>query len=888
MIWKTLPLVALFMLIFNGSRAQDIQGLLTKINAYHDSRPIEKIHLHLDKSTYTAGETIWFKAYEVVGVENLLSNLSKIIYIDLIDPKDRNIAALKIPLTSGLGLGNISLVDTLIEGTYRLRAYSNWMRNDSSSYFFNQNIEISNGRLDNVLTKSGLQGENYSIVLQDLNQKPLADATVRYQISLGDKSLKRGRVNSDAEGKIQIPFREEYGNAKLAINFDNKEQAPIQKIFKLPPAQQQGNSVQFFPEGGNLLVGTINKLAVKALRPNGLGIAATTYVMTSTGDTAAIVKTNALGMGASPLFVNANESLRALTLFDDGTQTESELPEIKKSGLNIQVNNGNKAKLFAQINLSSDKQDNSDIYFMLQHNGRVYYVSKQAASKNELIFSVAKAELPAGILTISILNSRFEPLIERPVFIAKEEESLPLSATLSSNSAKPRTQVSVALQAGNAADTTRYAALSAAVVNISKAKFDSANAGNILSNLFLAADIKGHIENPSFYFTDESRLADLDNLLLTQAWRKLDWTANLDGSSSPAFPAEQSISISGQARKLGRKAPASGAKITLVSTQNFMDFIDTLATEEGNFVFDELAFADSAKFLITAKDEKGKNNIDIILTPNTIPTIGLNKNEPTVKNDVNSLLLDELLQSKKYFAGLESQGLMEKSIALEEVVVTATRPRHKASESSANLNGPGNADQVISAEELETCPTLDMCLNGRLMGVIFQNGVPYNTRSMAGGGGAMQIVLDGMYIEGDQLSMISPMDVQSVEVLRNINYTAIYGSYGANGLIIITTKTGKDAIRNYTPKGIITLQPKGYHLNKTFYKPVYEVGSETALNQDLRTTIHWEPNIIADKEGKATFDFYTADEAGQYLITIEGIDFAGRMVHKTLSLDVKP
>lgn len=883
MIWKTLPLIALFMLIFNGSRAQDIQGLLTQINAYHDSRPIEKIHLHLDKTTYTAGETIWFKAYEVVGVENLLSNLSKIIYVDLIDPKDRTISALKIPLTSGLGVGDIGLVDTLIEGTYRLRAYSNWMRNDSSSYFFNQNIEISNGRLDNVITNSGLQGENYSIVLQDLNQKPLADATVRYQISLGAKNLKRGRVSSDAEGKIQIPFREEYANAKLAISFDNSAQAPIQKVFKLPAAQQQGNSVQFFPEGGNLLAGTINKLAVKALRPNGLGIAAITYVITSTGDTAAIVKTNALGMGASPLFVNANESLRALTRFDDGTQTESTLPEIKKSGFNIQVNNGNKAKLFAQINLSSDKQDNSDIYFMLQHNGRVYYVSKQVASKNELIFSVAKAELPAGILTISILNSRLEPILERPVFIAKDEDSLPLVASLSSNLAKPRTKISVALEAGKTGDSTRYAALSAAVVNSSKGKFDSANAGNILSNLFLAADIKGHIENPSFYFMDETRLNDLDNLLLTQAWRKLDWTADMN-SGDPAFPAEQSISIRGQARKLGRKAPASGAKITLVSTQNFMDFIDTLATEEGNFVFDELAFADSAKFLITAKDQKGKNNIDIIVTPNTVPDIGLNKNEPTVKNDVNSFLLDELLQSKKYFAGLESQGLMEKSIAIEEVVVTATRPRRKASENSANLNGPGNADQVISAEELETCPTLDMCLNGRLMGVMFRNGVPYTTR----GGGEMQIILDGMYIEGDQLSMISPMDVQSVEVLRNVNYTAIYGSYGGNGVIIITTKTGKDAIRNYTPKGIITLQPKGYHLNKTFYKPVYEVGSETALNQDLRTTIHWEPNLIADKDGKAAFEFYTADEAGQYLITIEGIDFAGRIVHQTLRLEVKP
>jgi len=139
-----------------------------------------------------------------------------------------------------------------------------------------------------------------------------------------------------------------------------------------------------------------------------------------------------------------------------------------------------------------------------------------------------------------------------------------------------------------------------------------------------------------------------------------------------------------------------------------------------------------------------------------------------------------------------------------------------------------------------------------------------------------------MYIEGDQLSMIVPQDIQSIEVLRSINYTAIYGSNGGNGLLIITSKTGRDGLRDYTPKGILTVRPEGLHLSKTFYKPVYEVDSGDQLNQDLRTTIHWEPNIVTDKDGKAVFDFYTADEPGEYLITIEGLDFNGRLGRKTM------
>lgn len=881
---KKLLLFSCLSLIFSTTNAQDIQTLLGKINAYHDSRPIEKMHLHIDKQHYTAGETIWFKAYSVIGVENLLSNLSQTAYVDLIDPKERVLSKLKIPMVSGIGLGDITLTDTLIEGTYRLRAYTNWMRNDSATYFYTQNIEISNGRLDNVLTRSGLEGENYRIQLQDLQEKPFAETSVRYEISRDGKSLKKGRIKTNADGQLDVPFRAEYGQAKLAISFENKEQAPIEKIFKLPEGAAPKNSVQFFPEGGTLLAGTLNKIAVKALQPNGLGIAAKTYIITSKGDTAASIVTNALGMGSSPIYIEPGEVFHTTTLFDDGTKQESSLPEIKTSGYSIQVNNGNSSKLFAQLNISADKQDGSDIYFVIQHFGHTYYVSKQVTNKSELVFSVAKEELPNGVLTISILNSQLQPLIERPVFIAKTGSFLPLHAALNSPTAATRQKVTVSLEAGTTTDSLRHALLSASVINSSKIKNSLAGSDNILSSFLLSADLQGFIETPSYYFQDELQVNDIDYLLLTQGWRKIDWALAPEAiDQQPAFLPEKGISIRGQARKLGRKAPAAGAAITLVSTKSFMDFIDTVANDEGEFAFEDLAFPDSVKFLVTAKNEKGKNNIDIIIPPYLPPTIDFNRNAAAEKNDVNSLLRDGMLESKKYFAGLESQGLMEKTIAIQEVVVTARRPAKKASERSSNLNGPGNADQVIGAEDLETCPTLEMCLNGRLVGVMFRGGIPYSTR----GGGAMQVVLDGMYIEGDQLSMISPMDIQSVEVLRNVNYTAIYGSFGTNGLIIITTKTGKEALSNYTPKGIVTIQPMGYHLNKTFYKPVYEVDSKTKLNQDFRSTIHWEPNIVADEQGKASFDFYTSDEKGNYLITIEGVDFTGKLVHKTISLEVK-
>lgn len=51
------------------------------------------------------------------------------------------------------------------------------------------------------------------------------------------------------------------------------------------------------------------------------------------------------------------------------------------------------------------------------------------------------------------------------------------------------------------------------------------------------------------------------------------------------------------------------------------------------------------------------------------------------------------------------------------------------------------------------------------------------------------IILDGMRYSGS-LSMINPSDIESVEVLKNPNETAIYGIQGANGVIVIKTKKG--------------------------------------------------------------------------------------------------
>jgi len=152
----------------------------------------------------------------------------------------------------------------------------------------------------------------------------------------------------------------------------------------------------------------------------------------------------------------------------------------------------------------------------------------------------------------------------------------------------------------------------------------------------------------------------------------------------------------------------------------------------------------------------------------------------------------------------------------------------------------------------------------------------------------MAVFLDGMQIDSDQFQSIFPENIASIEVLRNVNYTAIYGSRGANGILVITSKTGLDARRAPTVRSHMKgLNPQGYYLNRAFYAPDYNRDTGIKLDRDLRTTISWEPNIIIDQSGQYNYSFFTADEAGTYQVTLEGIDFSGRLGRKIYTFEIE-
>ncbi|NNU33825.1 hypothetical protein HK413_06125 [Mucilaginibacter sp. S1162] len=125
----------LLLLAFIPKRDDDpLTHLVTILQKWTDTIPQEKVYLHTDKPYYALGDTIWFKGYVTIGSRHQLSALSGAVYVDLITEQDSVIRSLKLPVTSGMVMGNFTLNDDFQQGSYRIRAYTRWMRNAGEDF----------------------------------------------------------------------------------------------------------------------------------------------------------------------------------------------------------------------------------------------------------------------------------------------------------------------------------------------------------------------------------------------------------------------------------------------------------------------------------------------------------------------------------------------------------------------------------------------------------------------------------------------------------------------------------------------------------------------------------------------------------------------------------
>ncbi|MBS1598065.1 MAG: hypothetical protein JST75_07550 [Bacteroidetes bacterium] len=127
------------------------QNTATKIlenqfDTYRSQSLQEKLFIHTDRNFYLTGEILWMKLYDVDGFFNMPLAVSTIAYVEILDKNNKPMLQSKLALNKGDGDGSIYLPVTLNSGNYKLRAYTNWMKNFGADYFFEKPITIINSQ----------------------------------------------------------------------------------------------------------------------------------------------------------------------------------------------------------------------------------------------------------------------------------------------------------------------------------------------------------------------------------------------------------------------------------------------------------------------------------------------------------------------------------------------------------------------------------------------------------------------------------------------------------------------------------------------------------------------------------------------------------------------
>ena len=835
---------------------------------YWRNVPQEKVYLHTDKPYYNAGEKIWFKAYLVNATTHRTTTQSRFVYVELITATDSVVSRLKIRKDSTGFTGHISLnPETLVSGKYVLRAYTSWMQNAGTDFFFQKELQITNSIDDRVFCDVTF-GEvadgylPYVLSIKDGFSNPFADLPVNVGFNFGSVKNRNALLFSSKTGIIASKVRVDTLNPTkniLSVSISTPG-VKLKRQYLLPPLKSDFD-VQFFPESGSLLQNTVQTVAFKAINSLGLSVDVEGKVFSTANNEICDIRSIYKGMGRFSILVAGGEKYYVVVKEKkSGLQKKFYLPESVESGVTLQFSN-NKGKLAYQINNNLPVHDKA-LYLMGHARGFLYVAQPLINPSGQLPETV----LPEGINSFSVVDSLGKVYCERLLYVDKKQALIPLVET-----DKPfyRKRQKVVMRI-NLPDSTFIDTLGNYSISITDGKYVQQLKGtdNIRTNLLLTSDIKGYVEEPADYFVNDSVPSNekLNLLMLTQGWRRFDLSKMITNIMPPNnYYMEMGQVLSGKVLNLFNK-PSKNCDIIALSAYK-KTFLIGQTDSLGQFVMQGIEYPDSTTFVLKARKAKSLTDVELIPDVDVFPPSNIViPFKPLLKNEV----LDEyaLISKDKYF---RDGGI--RVINLSELTVTA---KNKQTE---NVNPMyAGADNVIGAAEMDQMPGMNVLDYIQRVPGVMVNG---DDVSIRGANGNPLFIVDGFETDViDDIKYLSSTEIESISVFKGPSAT-IFGSKGANGAIAITLKRGA-VVKKSSPISMAVIKPLGYQKPDVFYSPKYLTKEELQQTKpDLRTTIYWNGCLRPDKNQTILVEFYTADATNNYDYVLEGVSGRGIIVRKT-------
>lgn len=765
-------------------RAKRITDALNKFTSLY---PQQKVFLHMDKIEYNAGDVIWVKAYIVNGLDHLPDTFSTNLYVELISPVQSRVMIKRFQMFNGFGIGDFLLSDTLPEGLYQIRAYTAWMQNFDSDFFFEKNFQVNNAGYTRII------------------------------------SPKQARIN-----RKELAHRNEM-NAEIDL--------------------------QFMPEGGYLVNGIESVVGFKALNKLGKGVHVEGEIYDDRERLITAFKSYYKGIG-SFRFTPQKGSRYFAVIRSNGKHIRAPLDEALESGLVMRVVSlPEKIDVHFTSNRLSQDPSANEIIVTGQIGGIVYFNSVVKLEDGKAGISIPRSSFPSGIMQITVFNSRAVPLAERLVF-TNLLGHMKILFTASDSLTEDGKKIAMEIRTLDHSNRPISANLSLSVVR-QKSEQHTVNNNNILSDLLILSDLKGYIEDPLDYFQlpQEEFLVSMDNLMLTQGWRRFEWSSIIAGEYPKIrYHEEKGITISGRITRDFFNIPLHNARVQLSIMDQYNDVFTRYSSDKGTFVFDNLVYYDTVSVKIEAWRPSGRRNLVINLSEDQVKDV--------VNTEGNYTLTTISERDKK----AHRQEMYEDQKKAQEREKQAMEERKKNSLQSLY----GEPDFVMYNEDFHMVSgnILDV-MKGRVPGVMISgNDVLIRGINTIYGSNQPLYLLDGTPVtDVGAITSIPLQDIERVEVLKGAK-TAFYGSRGANGVIAVYTKRGQFMIR-----GKIEFDMLGYSTNRKFYQPKFEPATEPQTNY----TLIWEPVIVTGQDGRAKVVIDKPSVIGDYRFDLQGVSYSGHV-----------
>ena len=644
---------------------------------------------------------------------------------------------------------------------------------------------------------------------------------------------------------------------------DAKEKGKHDTLVYRPPFH-----VTFFPEGGYLPVGVHWRVAFKGVGTDGWSDEVHGIVVEKqSGDTVATVKHSHRGMGTFMMTAEKGKVYVARLLNGQNRYLEFELPEAEE---NVPMLSAHWVKNRLGVTLSHPKQEG--LRLVMHTRGMVFY--NRPWNTDHPVLFINKQQLPGGVIQLLLVDEEENVLSERLVFNREAQE---LQTTLNTDKQEYGLREKVEIEALLDRETTDSLGLGNFSASVCFSEDEaSTSPSSIYTYLLLSSEVKGNIELPETYFKENTKESEqnLDLLMLTQGWRRYDISKLTQGSlKQPDTKPEIGQEIHGQVVSEYSGKPFEKAPVLMI-IQGARFYEEKETDSLGRFSFTHLEFPDSTRYILRGLSHKNKSK-DVLtkVQEDFFPKIYKHKgiytllNRPTVKKELDiNVLNDSTIRL----------------IELGEVEITASfkQPRvpsfgfvSRAYTTTLDEKFYKKKQVYDMVDLLNTTPFVT-CM-GDAIYVRYSPTMRKGSRMGLEAAAPPLMMIDDIRSDIYQVLSLNPEDIEEVSVVRKTLGT-IY-ELEASSLLLIYTKPHIKRVDRFAKVNIAGHTPLGYQLPAEFYSPKYV--AEVKGKNDNRHTLHWQPNVAVDQEGKSSFNFYTGDKTGNYTVVVQGVTHDGEIIH---------